>query len=166
MVLMTNLEMFFDVRALAKRASQQVIISKNSNKGREQGSGWLPERINDGPVPIHRDGRQREDRHVHADQLHERAERAHKLGQIPALEQGRLELERDGEHANGDVGQRQIGDEHVRDRLHLLGGEDDPDDERVAYHRQYADGAVKQGQQHQQANRDFVQIFCGTATRG
>ena len=38
---------------------------------------------------------------------------AHEVGQVPALQQRRLELERDREHADDDVGHGQVADEVV-----------------------------------------------------
>jgi hypothetical protein len=43
-------------------------------------------------MPVHRDSRQCEDAHVDAEHLDERTEGAHEVGQVPPLQQRRLEL--------------------------------------------------------------------------
>ena len=47
----------------------------------------------------------------------------HERRQIPALQQSRLELERDREHADDDVGHRQVPDEVVHGGPHPMEGE-------------------------------------------
>jgi hypothetical protein len=43
-------------------------------------------------MPVHSDGRQREDAHVDAEHLDKRTEGAHEVRQVPTLQQRRLEL--------------------------------------------------------------------------
>ena len=80
--------------------------------------GLSPERVDDGPVAVLRDGDEREDGGVDGDVLEEGAEGAHEVGQVPPLQQRRLEVERDVEHPDDEVGQRQVGDEEVGDGAH------------------------------------------------
>ena len=56
---------------------------------------------------------------------------AHKGRQCPPLEEDGLELERDGEHSDDDVGKGEVGDVHVR---HCAGSSeyDNVDDKTVA----------------------------------
>ena len=49
--------------------------------------------------------------------LEERTEGAEELWEVPALQQRRLELERDGEQTDDHVRQCQVGDEEVCHRL-------------------------------------------------
>ena len=51
------------------------------------------EGIADGPIPLHRDGHQREHASVHRHGLAEGGHRAQQRGQLPPLKKGRLELE-------------------------------------------------------------------------
>ncbi len=69
-------------------------------------------------VPVEGDGDQGEDADVHAQDLDERTELAHEGRQVPPLEQGCVELERDGEHRDRDVGEGQVRDVHVGHRPH------------------------------------------------
>lgn len=99
-------------------------------------------------VPVQRNRRQRDDAHVHRKHLHKRAEGAHERRQNPSLQQGRLELERDREHADDDVRHRQVGDEVVGDRAHATAGADYDQDAEVAedgYERYEAVAAGQEG---------------------
>ena len=49
--------------------------------------------------------------------LKEGTEGAHEVREVPPLKKSRLELERDGEQPDDDVGQGQVGDKEVRHRL-------------------------------------------------
>ena len=80
--------------------------------------GLSPERVHDGPVAVLGDGDEREDGRVDGDVLEEGAEGAHEVGQVPPLQQRRLEVEGDVEHADDEVGERQVGDEEVGDGAH------------------------------------------------
>ncbi|CAN7949573.1 unnamed protein product, partial [Ixodes pacificus] len=119
------------------------------------------ERDGDGAVAVHRDRRQREDGHVHGHHLHERAEGAHEARQEPALQQGRLEVERDREEPDDDVADGQVGDQVVRLGAHPPRRGHDPEHERVAHHGHQGDGAVAEGQQ-----RDHLQGHLVQPTRG
>lgn len=71
-----------------------------------------------------------------------------------------IHLKRYGKHANNHVGQSQIGDEQIGDRLHWACGRHDPDDQRVADDRQQTDAAVQDRQYDKQADGNIVQLFC------
>lgn len=79
-------------------------------------------------VPVDGDGDQSEDGHVDAERLGEGTELAHKCGQVPALQQGGVELERNAEDGDDDVGRRQVGDVEVGDGVHGRGDGDHADD--------------------------------------
>jgi hypothetical protein len=64
----------------------QLTVTKNDT------SVYLPQGIEDRPVPIHCDSCECEDTHIHTQHLDKRAEGAHKVRQVPALQQRRLEL--------------------------------------------------------------------------
>ena len=53
---------------------------------------YLPQGVEDRPVSIHRDGCECKDAHIDTQHLDERTEGAHEVRQVPALQQGRLEL--------------------------------------------------------------------------
>lgn len=54
--------------------------------------------------------------------LQEGTQFAHEGGQVPALEEGRLELERDAEDRDDDVGHGQVSDVQVDHRVHASPG--------------------------------------------
>ena len=54
------------------------------------------------------------------------------MGQVPPLQQRRLEVERDVERADDEVGQRQVGDEEVGDGAHPTAPHHHVDHQRVA----------------------------------
>ena len=91
-----------------------------------------PERVHDGPVAVLRDGDQRENGRVHGHVLEEGAEGAHEVGQVPPLQQRRLEVERDVEHPDDEVGERQVGDEEVGDGAHPPAPHHHVDHQRIA----------------------------------
>jgi hypothetical protein len=55
-------------------------------------SMYLPQGIEDRSVSIHSDSSECEDTHIHTQHLDKRTEGAHKVRQVPALQQRRLEL--------------------------------------------------------------------------
>ena len=91
-----------------------------------------PERVQNGPVAILSDGDEREDGRVHGHVLEEGAERTHDVRQVPPLQQRRLEVERDVEHPDDEVGQCEVRDEEVGDGAHPPAPHDHVDDQRVA----------------------------------
>lgn len=52
----------------------------------------LPEWVQNRPMSVHRNSRQCEDAYIDAQHLDERTEGAHEVGQVPPLQQRRLEL--------------------------------------------------------------------------
>jgi len=52
----------------------------------------LPQGVEDRPVPIHCDSCECEDAHIDTQHLDKRTEGAHKVRQVPTLQQRRLEL--------------------------------------------------------------------------
>ena len=88
--------------------------------------------MDDGPVAVLGDGDEREDGGVDGDVLEEGAEGAHEVGQVPPLQQRRLEVEGDVEGADDEVGQRQVGDEEVGDGAHPTAPHHHVDHQRVA----------------------------------
>lgn len=100
------------------------------------------QRIENRLVAIYGDGCECEDGDVHAEHLNEWTEGAHEARQIPALQDGRLELKRNGEEPDDDVRHGQIADEEVRHRVHLPGSDDDPYHESIADNSNQAYAAV------------------------
>ena len=101
--------------------------------------------------PVERDGDQREDADVDAQGLGEGAELAHELGELPPLEQRRVELERDAEDGDDDVGGGQVRDVEVGHVLHAARRRHHEDHQAVAEDGQQGDEAVADGEQHDDA---------------
>lgn len=70
------------------------------------------------------------------------------------------DLKRDGKHANNDIGQGEIGDKQIGDRLHLPGVGHNPDDQGVSDYGQHAYASVEQRQDYQNGNRNLVNVIC------
>jgi hypothetical protein len=66
-------------------------------------------------------------------------------------------LERYGKHSDNHISKCQIGDEKIGDGLHLTGGGYNPNDQGIPQHRQYADQAIENGQQHDHFDRRLIQ---------
>jgi len=116
------------------------------------------QRPHHGAVSVDGDHDQRADAHVHRNVADERRDRAQRLRQVPALQQRRLELERDAEDADDHVGAAEVGDKEVGDGLHAAVRRDDGDDERVAEYRGDRQRPVERAQQRHDTRRRAVQL--------
>lgn len=101
--------------------------------------------------PVQGDHDEREDADVDAEGLGEGAELAHELGQVPALEERGVELERDAEDGDDHVGRGEVGDVEVGDGVHGAGAGDHHDDQEVAEDGQQADAAVAEREEEDDA---------------
>ena len=115
--------------------------------------------MHDGEVSVNSDEREGDDTNVDRELFDERRRGAEEVRQVPALKQRRLELERDAEDAQGNVGDREVADEEVRHRLHVTVAHDHDDDQRVPDDRDHGDGPVEDRQKGDEARRNVEQFL-------
>ena len=115
--------------------------------------------MDDGEVAVDGDQGESDDADVDRELLDERCRGTEEVGQVPTLQQGRLELERDAEDSEGNVGHGEVPDEEVRHGLHVSVAHDHHDNQRVADDRDDGDDAVEDREQGDQTRRNVEQLF-------